>query len=132
MITLCRFSLKAIQVTSASCWNRFIAVYAEYLDAVIDESADRAAGHIRSIPEYLELRRLTIGGYPAFLGLEIGLDIPDEVMEHPAIKSLLALVAETVLLTNVGNLHDAAHESIPSDEIQLGHVLVQRRAGEGR
>jgi len=95
-----QFSLQAIQVASVSSWNRFIANYAEYLDAVIDESADRAVGYIRNIPEYLELRRLTIGGYPSFLCFELGLDIPDEVMEHPKIKSLLGLVAETVVLTN--------------------------------
>ena len=100
-----RFSLQAIQVASAPSWNRFIANYAEYLDSVIDESADRAAGHIRSIPEYLELRRLTIGGYPSFLCLELGLEIPDEVMEHPKIKSLLGLVAETIILTNVSEVH---------------------------
>ena len=100
-----RFSLQAIQVASAPSWNRFIANYAEYLDSVIDESADRAAGHVRSIPEYLELRRLTIGGYPSFLCLELGLEIPDEVMEHPKIKSLLGLVAETIILTNVSEVH---------------------------
>jgi hypothetical protein len=105
MTILRRFSLQALQVASPSSWNRFVATFAEYLDAVIDESADRAAGHIRSIQEYLELRRFTIGGYPSFLCLELGLDIPDEVMEHPMIKSLLDLVAETVLLTHVGNLH---------------------------
>lgn len=97
-----RFALQAIQVASASSWNRFISAYAEYLDAVIEESADRAAGRIRSIPEYLQLRRLTIGGYPSFLCFELGLDIPDEVMKHPGIKSLLELVAETIILTNVG------------------------------
>jgi len=112
-MTLDRFSLQAIQVASASSWNRFIANYAEYLDAVIDESADRVAGHIRSIPEYLELRRLTIGGYPSFLCLELGLDIPDEVMEHPKIKSLLGLVAETIILTNVSTFY--VEEDIPSD-----------------
>ena len=108
-----RFSLQAIQVASASSWNRFIANYAEYLDSVIDESADRAAGHIRSISEYLELRRLTIGGYPSFLCLELGLEIPDVVMEHPKIKSLLGLVAETIILTNVSEVH--VNKDIPSD-----------------
>lgn len=112
-MVLDRFSLQAIQVASLSSWNRFIVNYAEYLDAVIDETADRVTGHIRGIPEYLELRRLTIGGYPSFLCLELGLDIPDEVMEHPKIKSLLGLVAETVILTNVSMSH--VGEDIPSD-----------------
>ena len=112
-MALNRFSLQAIQVASVSAWNRFIANYEEYLDSVIDESTDRAAGHIRSIQEYLELRRLTIGGYPSFLCLELGLDIPDEVMDHPKIKSLLGLVAETIILTNVSKFH--FNEGIPSD-----------------
>jgi hypothetical protein len=72
---------------------------------VIDETADHAPGYIHNIPEYLELRRLTIGGYPSFLCFELGLDIPDEVMEHPKLKSLLGLVAETVVLTNVSKTH---------------------------
>jgi hypothetical protein len=73
------------------------------LDAVIEAAADRAAGRIHSIPEYLELRRFTAGGYPSFLCLEFDLDIPDEVMEQSGIKSLLTLVAETVWLTNVSS-----------------------------
>jgi hypothetical protein len=113
-MTFCRFALQAIQVAGASSWNRFITAYAEYLDSVIEESADRATGRIRSISEYLELRRLTIGGYPSFLCLELGLDIPDEVMNHPGIKSLLALVAETVILTNVGIF--ASDECVLSDK----------------
>jgi Delta6-protoilludene synthase len=101
MTILDRFSMRCIEVTSVSSRNRFIAAFEEFVYAVIDEAADRANGRIRGIADYLELRRLTIGGYPSFLCLELGLDIPDEVMEHPAIKSLLSLLAETIVLTNV-------------------------------
>jgi len=65
-----QFSLQAIQVATVSSWHRFVAAFAKYLDAVIEASADRAAGRIRSIPKYLELRRFTAGGYPSFLCLE--------------------------------------------------------------
>jgi len=95
-----RFSLQAIEVASTSSWKRFIAAFDEYFNSVINEAADRAAGHIRNIADYLRLRRLTIGGYPSYLCLELGLDLPDEVMEHPGMKSLLGLVADTILLTN--------------------------------
>jgi Delta6-protoilludene synthase len=100
-----RFSLHAIQVASVSSLRRFITAFEEYVHAVIDETVDRAQGRIRDIADYLKLRRLTIGGYPSFLCLELGLDIPDEVMEHAAIKSLFSLTAETILLTNVSHFH---------------------------
>jgi Delta6-protoilludene synthase len=96
-----RFSLRVIQIASVSSQRRFITTFEECLDAVTDQAADRAQGRIRGIADYLELRRLTTGGYPSFLFMELGLDIPDEVMEHPAIKSLFSLTAETILLTNV-------------------------------
>lgn len=99
--TLDRFSLRATEMISLSSQRRFLASFEEYVYAVIKEAADRAQGRTRGIVDYLELRRLTIGGYPSYLCLELGLDIPDEVMEHPAIKSLLSLVAETIALTNV-------------------------------
>jgi Delta6-protoilludene synthase len=69
---------------------------------VIDEASDRTNGHIRGIADYLKLRRLTSGAYASFFSVELGLDIPDEVMTHPAIESLLSLAAESTVLTNVG------------------------------
>ena len=68
---------------------------------MIDEASDRARGHIRGIEDYLKLTRLTAGGYPSFLAVEAGLNIPDEVMAHPAIESLCAYAAESLVLTNV-------------------------------
>ena len=70
--------------------------------AVIDEASDRANGRVRSIEEYLKLRRLTVAGYPSFLATEAGLNIPDEVMANPALQSILSFAAESFILTNVG------------------------------
>jgi hypothetical protein len=69
--------------------------------AVIDEASDRAKGRIRSTEDYLKLTRLTAGGYPSFVAVEAGLDIPSEVMAHPALETLCALAAESLVLTNV-------------------------------
>jgi hypothetical protein len=33
--------------------------------------------------------------------VELGLDIPDEIMTHPAMESLLGLAADSIVLTNV-------------------------------
>jgi len=97
-----RFWLRALKVSSLPSQERFIASFSEYVYAVIDEASDRAKGCVRGIEEYLKLTRLTAGGYPAFVGVEAGLNIPNEVMEHSVMKSLCALAAESLVLTNVG------------------------------
>ncbi|KAI0306220.1 terpenoid synthase [Multifurca ochricompacta] len=95
-----QFWLRAIKVSSPAAQRRFIKTFAEYVYAVIDEASDRAKGHVRGIEDYLGLTRLTAGGYPSFLAVEAGLDIPDEVMAHHGMASLCALAAESLVLTN--------------------------------
>ena len=96
-----RFWLRAITVASEAAQRRFLKSFAAYVYAVIDEASDRNGGRIRGIKDYLELRRLTAGAYASFFSVELGLDIPDEIMTHPAMESLLALGADSVVLTNV-------------------------------
>ncbi|KAH9973606.1 isoprenoid synthase domain-containing protein [Lactifluus volemus] len=95
-----RFWLRAIKVLSYSAQKWFIKTFAEYVYAVADEAADRAKGNIRGIEDYLKLRRLTIAGYPAYPVIEASLDIPDEVIAHPAMDSLCAYATESLVLTN--------------------------------
>jgi hypothetical protein len=95
-----QFWLRAIKVSSPASQTRFIASFSEYVFAVIDEASDRAKGHVRGTEDYLKLTRLTAGGYPAFVAVEAGLNIPNEVMAHPALESLRSLAAESLVLTN--------------------------------
>jgi hypothetical protein len=78
---------------------------------VSDEASDRAKGHIRGIEDYLKLTHLTSGVYPSFAATEAGLNIPNEAMAHPALKSLCSLAAESLILTNVG-IFPGFHELI--------------------
>jgi hypothetical protein len=96
-----RFWLRAIEVSSPAAQERFIATFSDYVYAVIDEASDRAKGHIRGIKDYLKLTRLTAGGYPSFVAVEAGLNIPEEAMAHPTLESLRGLAAESLVLTNV-------------------------------
>jgi len=68
---------------------------------VIDEASDRTSGHIRSIVDYIQLRKLTAAAKATFFLVELGLDIPDEVMEDPVLQSLLSLTADALMLGNV-------------------------------
>lgn len=101
MICLRRFWLRAIKVTSEPAQRRFIRAFTDYVYGVIDEASDRTSGHIRGITDYFQLRRLTAGGCALLFAMELGLDIPDEVMEHPALQSLVSLTIDSFVLTNV-------------------------------
>lgn len=95
-----QFWLRAMKVSSRVAQERFITTFSEYVYAVIDEASDRSKGNVRGIEEYLKLTRLTAGGYPGLLPVEAGLDIPNEVMAHPALETLCSLAAESLVLTN--------------------------------
>ena len=99
-----RFWKRAVKVLSPVSQTRFISSFSEYVYSVIDEASDRAEGHVRSIEDYMKLVQLTSGVYPSFAAAEAGLNIPNEVMEHPALKSLCSLALESLVLTNVGIL----------------------------
>ena len=91
----------------------------------MQEAKDRTHKHIRTIDEYLEVRRGTIGMKPCFAILETGLDLPDEVVRHPVIEKLLTLAVEMILLDNVSRnatTHMARLTAI------VGHDFIQHRA----
>ena len=96
-----RFWLRAITVASEPAQRRFIRAFNEYVFGVVHEASDRISGRIRSIADYFQLRKRTVGAYSSFMCIELGLEIPDRVMEHPAIQSLLSLTADSIILTNV-------------------------------
>ncbi len=68
--------------SSPAAQQRFITSFSEYVYAVVDEASDCAKGNIRSIEEYLKPTRLAGGGYPSFVAVEAGLNIPNEVTAH--------------------------------------------------
>jgi len=68
---------------------------------VTDEASDRTSGHIRDIAGYFQLRKQTAATYASLFPVELGLDIPDEVIEHAMLQSLCSLSTESLILTNV-------------------------------
>ena len=93
-----------MQFSCASAQERFIASFAEYAYAVIDEASDRSKGCVRRITDYLRLTRLTAGPYPCFFPMEMDLDIPDEVMTHPSLEMIRSMAAESLVLANVSSV----------------------------
>jgi len=69
----------------------------------MQQTIDRREGRIRDINSYLDMRRNTSAVRPSFVLIEIGLDIPDEVMSHPAIEVMFSTSADMVIINNVSS-----------------------------
>jgi hypothetical protein len=91
----------------------------------VQEAEDHTRKHIRTIDEYMEMRRDSIGMKTVFAILEIGLNLPDEVVRHPVINELSTLALELVLLDNVSR--DATAHMARLTAI-AGHDFIQQRA----
>ncbi|KAJ7834026.1 terpenoid synthase [Mycena olivaceomarginata] len=82
--------------------ERFVKSWGLYLGSVVQQAERRSASYICSMDEYMASRRLNIGCDPSFVLLEISLDLdlPHEVMEHPAIVSVNSDAQDIVILWN--------------------------------
>ncbi|KAF8547657.1 terpenoid synthase [Imleria badia] len=89
-----------IRNASKQSQKRFVATFDEYLEAVAQQAIDRSGHRIRDITSYFDIRRDTIGGKPAIALLELGLDIPDEVMSHPAIQEMALAAVDMISIGN--------------------------------
>ena len=84
--------------------ERFISGFDAYLKSVIVEAEDRATGNLRTVNDYIIIRRDTCAAKPTFSCLGLGLHIPNEVFENPFIKSLLENATDLILISNVSYL----------------------------
>jgi hypothetical protein len=86
--------------------ERFISDFDAYTKSIILEAEDRVASHLRTVNDYLILRRDTCGAKPTFSFFGLGLNIPDAVFEHPIMMSLIEDATDLIVLTNVSHLND--------------------------
>ncbi|KAF9460417.1 terpenoid synthase [Collybia nuda] len=94
------FWLRTMKCASESSAQRFIRNFDEYTDAVRQEAVDRDVGRIRSVPEYLKLRRGTIGVHPSFDYYLLRDDLPDECVNHPDVQRLASAAVDMTILAN--------------------------------
>ena len=120
-----RFWEHAIKTASPGSQKRFIEAFASYTQAVVQQAADRTYEHIRSIDEYVDARRDTIGAIPSFVILEMGLNLPDEAVRHPVIHELSILATDMILLDNVGRDTTTGMTRLT---VGVGHRFIQQRA----
>ncbi|EGO03766.1 hypothetical protein SERLA73DRAFT_175395 [Serpula lacrymans var. lacrymans S7.3] len=93
---------RMIQTASAGAQQRFIETFDQFFQAVHQQSIDRANGVIPDLESYIEQRRDTSGCKPCWALIEYAnnLDIPEEVMDHPTIRSLGEAANDLVTWSN--------------------------------
>lgn len=98
---LIRFWLRAIESGEVGpvAQRRFIEYFTTYVMSVVDEAADRDGDVYRSVKDYFDIRRETVGFYPlyAFMLQEL----PDEVANHPAMVEMSLCVTDMLIIDNV-------------------------------
>jgi hypothetical protein len=99
-----RFWERTTRNASAQSQKRFIKTFDKYLEAVVQQAIDRNGHRIRDIKSYIDVRRDTIGAKPSFALLELALDIPDEVISHPAIQEMSLASIDMLCIGNVSNI----------------------------
>jgi len=87
--------------TGSPCFQHFIDTSEAYFNAVTQEARDRKAGRIRNVDDYLTLRRDSCGAKPTLALIEFGLDLPEEVMQHPGVQALTRTAVDLIILVNV-------------------------------
>ena len=95
-----RFWLNMMKCATSLSQHRFIHLLQAYLDAIVQEAADRSINHIRDIDSYLVIRRDSSGIRPALAICELYLKIPNSVMAHPAIEKLTELAVDMIFIDN--------------------------------
>ena len=76
-----------------------------FFKAVAIQARDRAADVVPDLEDYIAVRRDNSGCKPSWALIEYayGLDLPDEVMEHPIIQSLDEATNDLVTWSNVSS-----------------------------
>ena len=71
--------------------------------SVVEQAKDREGNRVRTIEEYMAVRRLTIGAEPSFTLAALGLSLPQDIYEHPLVKELEMDVIDMIIYDNVGD-----------------------------
>ncbi|KAF8209071.1 terpenoid synthase [Mycena galopus ATCC 62051] len=95
-----QFWLNTIRIATPTFQRRFVDEFQIYLDSMVRKAQDRTEDHVRSIDEYFEVRRVTIGVKAAIIVNELEMAIPDEVMANENIVDLITTSTDMILIAN--------------------------------
>ncbi|KAF4575314.1 terpene cyclase [Pleurotus pulmonarius] len=95
-----QFWASAIVIATPTAQTRFTNSCQTFLDSVVQEAEDREKGDVRSLEDYLKLRRYSVGVEPCLAIGEMYLNIPQEVIDHPVVSKLTAICIDLIIVAN--------------------------------
>ncbi|KAI0741000.1 terpenoid synthase [Earliella scabrosa] len=95
-----QFWSRAILFSKTIAQDRFIRHMEEFLGSLVEQARDREEGRTPSLEEYRSLRPLTGAMYPSFEVADLIVGLPEDVIEHPLMRSLRSVISDLVLLNN--------------------------------
>ncbi|KXN85516.1 Delta(6)-protoilludene synthase [Leucoagaricus sp. SymC.cos] len=98
----------ALTEPGAACIGQFIEGFDLYMKSMIQEAEDRETKRIRSVEDYLKLRRETFGAQATISLLGFGLELPEEVLLHPVMQKMTLAAMDLLCITN--DMHSYAVE----------------------
>ena len=84
---------------------QLLRAFTDYINSVLEEAADRDNDSIRDIEGYFHTRRDNVGARMSYMIPILALDIPDELLYHPAVTELERCVADMLIVDNVSSKH---------------------------
>ncbi|KAI1782570.1 terpenoid synthase [Ganoderma leucocontextum] len=95
-----QFWSRAIRHATPMCYARpgFESAWSCYTASVVEQARDREGERVRTVEEYMVVRRLTIGAEPCYALAELGFSLPQEVHYHPLLQELQAAVTVNILI----------------------------------
>ena len=96
-----------IEDAGPGCYGRFIHTMELFFIAVSQQAVDRANGVVPDLESYIIIRADTSGCKPCFALHEYaaGIDLPEEIAQHPIIKALEEACNALVTWSNVRLYH---------------------------
>ncbi|PFH45586.1 hypothetical protein AMATHDRAFT_71495 [Amanita thiersii Skay4041] len=124
---------RLVQTAGPGCRDRFIYSMELFFCAVAQQAYDRASGVTPDLESYITVRRDTSGCKPCFQLIEYagGFDLPDEVVDHPLIRSLeeatndLVTWSNDIFSYNVEQSRNDTHNMIAVVMQQKGYNLQE-------
>ena len=104
-VALIRFWSRAILSSKTIAQDRFIRHMEEFLGALVEQAREREEERTPSLEEYRLLRPLPGAMYPSFEVADLIVGLPEDVIEHPLMRSLRSVISDLVLLNNVSRLN---------------------------
>ncbi|OBZ72577.1 Alpha-muurolene synthase [Grifola frondosa] len=116
---------RMIKTAGPRCQQRLMSTLDTYFQAIMQQASDRGHKNIPDLDEYITLRRDTSGCKTGFAFIEYagGIDLPDEVADHPIISALADTTNDLVSWANDVLSYNA--EQARGDTHNLVCVLMQ-------